>query len=183
MPTADEYAARPRELTLQRLAQTPDELERLVTVHGDVVLSRRPEPKAWSAKEILCHLRDVEELFQVRFHTIVALDEPAILVVGADPEHLAPWRIGGAIAHPLDPNRWAEERQYARNDAREALGAFQRRRAEVLRLLNGLSDAEWQRGGFHLARGRRTLAQWAASLAAHDDNHLAQLERALEGRS
>ena len=48
--------------------------------------------------------------------------------------------------------------------------------------MRGLSDAEWQRGGIHLARGRLTLAQWAASLAAHDDNHLAQLERTLQGQ-
>ena len=50
------------------------------------------------------------------------------------------------------------------------------------KLLGGLPDGDWQRGGIHLARGRLTLAQWVASLAAHDDNHLAQLARAVEGR-
>jgi hypothetical protein len=49
-------------------------------------------------------------------------------------------------------------------------------------VLRGLSRAEWTRGGLHLRRGRLTLAQWVASLAAHDDNHLAQLARAVEGR-
>jgi hypothetical protein len=38
---------------------------------------------AWSAKEIVCHLRDVEELFQLRFHAVVALDEPRLLVLVA----------------------------------------------------------------------------------------------------
>jgi hypothetical protein len=52
----------------------------------------------------------------------------------------------------------------------------------VLRLLSGLSDVDWQRGGIHPARGRLTLAEWTARLAGHDDNHLAQLGRALEGR-
>ena len=42
---------------------------------------------------------------------------------------LVPWRFVGE--HPLDPDEWAEERQYARSDPREALAAFQRRRAEV----------------------------------------------------
>jgi len=41
-------------------------------------LGRRPDARNWSAKEIVCHLRDVEELFQVRFHMMVALDEPRI---------------------------------------------------------------------------------------------------------
>lgn len=165
---------------LERLARTPSELANLLDGRAAPVLARRPEPKSWSPTEIVCHLRDVEELFQVRFHTILALDEPTLLVLGARSEDLVPWRFGDR--HPLDPSVWAEERQYARSDPREALAAFQRRRAEVLTLLRGLSDAEWARGGIHLARGRLTLAQWAASLAGHDENHLAQLARALEGR-
>jgi len=90
---------------------------------------------------------------------------------------------GGAIRHPLDPEQWAEERQYLRNDTREALAAFERRRAEVLTLLQSLSPAEWRRGGLHLGRGRLTLGDWVARLAAHDDNHLDQLARALQGRA
>jgi hypothetical protein len=167
-------------VTVERLARTPATLERLAAGRDAAALSKRPDAKNWSATEILCHLRDVEELFQLRFHTILALDEPTILVLGAQPEHFAPWRIGAR--HPLDPNAWAEERQYARSDPREALAAFRTRRAEVVTLLRGLSEADWRRGGIHLARGRLTLAQWAESLAGHDDNHLGQLERALEGR-
>ena len=180
MPSAEEYAAAPRAATLRRLTETPVELERHFATLPDAVVARRPDPKSWSAKEIVCHLRDVEELFQLRFHTILALDEPAILVVGARPDELARWRLGDS--HPLDQDRWAEERQYARSDAREALRAFQRRRSEVLHLLNGLSEVDWQRGGIHPARGRLTLAEWTARLAGHDDNHLVQLARALEGR-
>ena len=46
----------------------------------------------------------------------------------------------GAIGHPLDPVRWAEERQYLRNDTREALAAFQRRRTEVLMVWRSEED-------------------------------------------
>jgi hypothetical protein len=180
VPSSDDYAAGPRDAMLRRLAQTPEHLRRVIGGCDAAVLARRPDPKSWSATEIVCHLRDVEELFQVRFHTILALDEPTILVLGAGPKHLVPWRFGDR--HPLDPEVWAEERQYARSDPREALGAFERRRAEVLATLRGLSEVEWGRGGIHLARGRLTLARWVASLAGHDDNHLAQLARALEGR-
>jgi hypothetical protein len=182
MPTAEEYSALPIEAQLSRLDQTPGELEQAIRGKTDKELSARPDPDNWAAKEIVCHFRDVEELFQVRFHTVVALDEPRILVFGASANDLAPWRIGGAIGHPLDPQRWAEERQYLRADTREALAAFRRRRAEVLVLLRSLSPAEWRRGGIHLSRGRLTLGDWVARLAAHDDNHVAQLHRALEGR-
>ncbi|HET9925689.1 MAG TPA: DinB family protein [Methylomirabilota bacterium] len=173
----------PIESRLSRLQQTPGELEGAISGKADTELSRRPDAHNWAAKEIVCHLRDVEELFQIRFHTVVALDEPRILVVGASANDLAAWRIGGSIGHPLDPGRWAEDRQYLRNDTREALAAFQRRRAEVLVLLRSLSPAEWRRGGIHPSRGRLTLADWVARLAAHDDNHVAQLRRALDGRA
>jgi len=179
--TAADYGAGPRDAMVRRLEQTPADLKRRIAGADPAVISRRPEPKSWSATEILCHLRDVEELFQTRFHTILALDEPAILVLGADAQQLAPWRFVGN--HPLDPAEWAEDRQYARHDPHDALRAFARRRAEVVTLLRGLSDGEWQRVGIHLGRGRQPLAHWVASLAAHDDNHLAQLDRALEGRS
>lgn len=183
MPTTAEYGSLPIETRLGRLEQTPGELERAIAGRTDTELSARPDARSWGAKEIVCHLRDVEELFQLRFHTVVALDEPRILVLGASAADLAPWRIGGAIGHPLDPERWATERQYLRNDTREALAAFRHRRGEVLTLLRSLSPAQWQRGGVHLSRGRLTLAEWVASLAAHDDNHFAQLLRALEGRA
>jgi hypothetical protein len=182
MPTFAEYQVLPVADRLSRLRQTPGELDEAISDRDDAALGRRPDASNWSAKEILCHLRDVEELFQLRFHTIVALDEPRILVLGATPDALAPWRIGDSIPHPLDPDRWVDDRQYLRNDARLALAAFRRRRAEVLTLLESLSASEWQRGGIHLGRGRLTLGDWVASLAGHDDNHLDQFHRALAGR-
>src|SRR5258705_8617185 len=135
MPTFDEYRVLPVADRLSRLRQAPGELDEAIADRDDAELGKRPDERNWSAKEILCHLRDVEELFQVRFHTIVALDEPSILVLGATPDDLAPWRIGGSIPHPLDADRWVEDRQYVRNDARLALAAFPRGRPDGPSLL------------------------------------------------
>src|SRR2546427_2723669 len=170
MRAADEYSRLSIETRLDQLQQTPEELERAIAGKTDAELSRRPDAHNWAAKEIVCHLRDVEELFQIRFHTVVALDEPRILVLGASAEDLAAWRIGGAIGHPLDPGRWAEERQYRRHDAAAALAAFGRRRAEVLTLLRGLGASEWTRRGIHLRPGPLPLGAGGARPAAHDDN-------------
>src|SRR5712692_10081863 len=126
MRMAEEYGRFPIEARLGRLQETPEELGQAISGKTDAELSRRPDAHNWAAKEIVCHLRDVEELFQIRFHTVVALDEPRILVLGASAGDLAVWRIGGSIGHPLDPGRWAEDRQYLRNDTREALAAFER---------------------------------------------------------
>ena len=182
MPTMDDYVARPLADRLARLRTTLDELTAATRGKNDAILSRRPDHRSWSPKEIVCHLRDVEELFLVRFQTMLAMDEPKILTLSATPEDLAAWGIGGAIGHPLDPDRWAEERQYQHSDAVAALAAFQRRRGETLTLLAALSPAQWRRGGIHPLRGRMALGEWVASLAGHDDNHLDQMRRALDGR-
>ena len=181
MPTMDEYLTRPVEVRLGRLRATPGELTGLLANRTAETLSRRPDPANWSATEIVCHLRDVEELFLTRFQTILAVDDPQILTLGATSEALAAWGIGGEIGHPLDPDRWAEDRQYARQDAARALAAFVRRRREMMALLDGLTAAQWRRGGIHQARGRMTLDEWVASLAGHDDNHLDQIKRTLPG--
>jgi len=79
-------------------------------------------------------------------------------------------------------DRALSRRPDARSDGREALQAFQRRRHEVIGLLDALDPGQWQRSGIHLARGRMELGEWVASLAGHDDNHLGQLRRALDAR-
>ena len=182
MPTMDEYLTRPVGVRLDRLRSTPEEIARLLEGRDAAALSRRPHRREWSPTEIVCHLRDVEELFLVRFQTILAVDDPPILTLGATPEALAAWGIGGEVGHPLDPDRWAEDRQYARQDPAGALRAFGRRRREVVTLLDALSPRQWRRAGIHQASGRMDMGEWVASLAGHDDNHLAQLRRTLDAR-
>jgi hypothetical protein len=165
------------------MRRTVDEVATAISGQSDASLSRRPAPASWSAKEVLCHLRDIEELFMLRFRTMLALDEPTFLVLGEMPPDPAAWGIAEGDALPLDPDRWAEERQYRRHDAGLALAALDRRRRETLALLGRLTPDQWQRGSAHVTLGRMTFADWAALIAAHDDRHLDQLRRALEGRS
>ncbi len=163
MPTVEGYAKQPFEARLVRMARTPDELAAAIHDQSDAVLSRRPDPKNWAAKEVICHLRDTEEVFFVRFHAIVENDEPKMYF---DP---------GAA------DRFAEDRQYSRSDATEALAAFRRRRGETLQFLGALTPSQRQRAGM---RGdqRITIDAFVSVIAWHDDNHIDQLKRALEGR-
>jgi hypothetical protein len=150
---------------------------------SDATLSRRPDAKNWAAKEIVCHLRDTEELFMTRFQSMLAMDEPKFLVMGAMPANPAEWGIAGRVRPAIDPDRWADERQYLRHDTGEALGAFRARREETLAFFMNLTPEQWRRASTHAALGRLTYGDWAALMAGHDDNHLAQLRRALEGRA
>jgi uncharacterized damage-inducible protein DinB len=164
MPTMEEYAKQPREHRIQRLTRTAEELADAIRGQSDAELSRRPDAKNWAAKEVVCHLRDAEEAFGGRFEQILAMD--------TDP------KLGGPNA-----DRIAEERQYLRNDAGEALAAFRRRRGETLEVFGKLTPAQWDKGGLHPVRGRITLDGFLTLMAWHDDNHLDQLRRALAGQA
>jgi uncharacterized damage-inducible protein DinB len=163
MPTIEEYAKQPVGQRLEHMSRSADRLAAALRGQSDEILSRRPDAKNWAAKEVVCHLRDTEEAFMARFESIMATDDLKLF--------------------PVNPDRWAEERQYLRNDATEALGAFRKRREETLAFLRKLSPADWTRGGIHPARGRMTLDDFVTLIAWHDENHLDQLQRALEGRA
>jgi hypothetical protein len=146
---------------------------------ADVSLSRRPGPQAWSAKEVICHLRDIEELVITRFHLMLVMEDPRVFVAGAPPCDPENWGIDEQVPFPFDPARWAEERQYQRCDTMLALEAFRRRRREVLTLLRRLSPDQWRRGCILPDRTRITYEDWTFGMANHDDEHIAQLKRAL----
>jgi len=52
----------------------------------------------------------------MRFRMMLAMEEPRVLVAGAMPIDLAAWGLREGEPLPVDPNRWAEERQYLRHD-------------------------------------------------------------------
>ena len=147
---------------IERMRRTPDDLAAALKGVPETILAKRPAENAWAAKEVVCHLRDTEESFMGRFQTILANDEPKFL--------------------PIDPDAWARDRQYLRSDASEALASFRQRREETFKFLSALPPEQWERGGIHPTRGRMTVKDFVALMAWHDDNHLDQLKRALDGR-
>jgi uncharacterized damage-inducible protein DinB len=147
---------------MARMERTANDLAAAVRGVPDATLSKRPDEKNWSAKEVVCHMRDAEESFMIRFQSVMAMDEPRFL--------------------PIDPDRWAVERQYARNDVQDAIAAFKTRRGETLAFLRGLKPDQWQRGGIHAIRGKMTQKDFVELIAWHDDNHLDQIKRALDGK-
>ena len=182
MATREFYSGLPLEERLKRLARTPDDLAAAISGRGATDLARRPDSKNWSPLEIICHLRDIEEICMMRFRTMLAMDDPKVLVVGARPLDPAEWGLM-SNEFPVDPDRWADERQYSRCDPALALSAFRRRRGESLDLFDRLSPEQWERGCLHPTLGRVTFTGWTALMPVHDDNHLDQLARALSGRA
>lgn len=117
----------------------------------------------------------------LRFRTMLAMEDPKFLTLGAMPKNPAEWGVAEGDGLPLSPDRWAEERQYLRHDAGLALAAFRTRREETLTFLRRLTLEQWRRGSLHATLGRMTFGDWVALIAAHDDRHVQQLTRALGG--
>jgi hypothetical protein len=163
MPTMEDVAKMSVEDQLGRMGRTAEDLAAAIKGRSEAVLSRRPDEKNWAPTEVICHLRDAEETFMARFQSMMAMTDPKLL--------------------PSDTDRLAEERQYLRCDPQHALRAFRRRRAESLEFLRGLKPEDWDRGGIHATRGRITIRDFVTLMAWHDDNHLDQLKRGLEGRA
>lgn len=154
-------------LRLARLGRTARALHQLVDQDARTIATRRPAPTAWSAAEVVCHLRDIEEAYSDRIRFILLnRDGP-----------------GRAILIQVDPERWAEERQYRRCDLTEAVAAFRARREDTLALLGSLAPDQWERAADHPARGRLSVRRVVHSLASHDVEHLDQIARALAGRA
>jgi hypothetical protein len=162
MPTMEEYAKQPIVDRLKRCEHTADELAAAIQDRTEAVLARRPDATNWAAKEVVCHLRDAEEFFGAILKTVPVQDNPTF-----------PFR---------DADKMAAERHYLSADAAQAVAEFRRRRQETLRLTRALTPEQWKRG-FSVGGHAMTLGALVALMAWHDDNHLDQLKRALEGQA
>jgi hypothetical protein len=79
-----------------------------------------------------------------------------------------------------DEAAWAERLGYAQQDASLSAGVFRALRESNLRLLKSVPRARWvECYGVHEVRGRQTVEEFVRLEAAHDLNHLRQIDRIL----
>lgn len=113
--------------------------------------------EAWSAVEIICHLRDAEERAFERVRRIRDEERPFLKA--------------------YDQAALARESRYHEQSLPDALAAFIRLRQEQTSTLEQLGDDDWSRVGLHEESGEVTIESITAHMAAHDVIHLAQLAR------
>lgn len=71
---------------------------------------------------------------------------------------------------------------YAKQDASLSTGVFRALRESNLRLLEPVPRARWgEYYAIHEVRGRQTVEEFIRMEAAHDLNHLRQIDRILSG--
>jgi hypothetical protein len=75
----------------------------------------------------------------------------------------------------VDTDRWAEERDYLYQDGKQALQHFSVVRQRLLRILEQISPADWERTARHAIFGPTHLKELIAITAGHDQLHVRQM--------
>ena len=140
-----------RALTLAWLRVTPRMLRETTRDCTPADVTTPPKPGEWAIVDVVRHL------------------------VEGDRDTLLP-RLRRMLAEPRPV--FAVRRPLEHDDADLAilLDVFERARADVVRILGAIDDAGWEREGVSPSRGVLSVEAYAASTAAHDTEHLQQIQ-------
>jgi hypothetical protein len=152
-------ATRSRDEVLTALAAMPEELGRSITNHSIEDLTRPSRDGGWGVIEVLCHLRDWDEIFLERFRATVEQDRPFLPT--------------------YDDELWPIERDYRGQDPAKTFERYRELREQVVALLAGLPPEAWERPADHGAYGEVSLHWMADHVSNHDREHLEQVRDAL----
>ena len=121
------------------------------------LMTARPLPGKWSAREIVHHLADSETNSAIRIRRLLAEERPVI--------------------QGYDQDEFATRLRYNEREMEPALEAFRSARSTTTQILNLMTEADWNREGEHSESGRYTPEHWLVIYAAHAHNHAAQIRR------
>jgi len=111
--------------------------------------------ESWGICEILCHLRDVDlEINIPRIKQILEKEDQFIAAVEAD--------------------SWAIDREYNKQDPKQALTDFISARKELLSYISEFDEKSWQRTARHSIFGPTTMKELLQITARHDRLHIQQ---------
>jgi hypothetical protein len=145
---------------LEALQATPETLTGLLAgVSETQARQATGGDENWSVIEVICHLRDAEEISLQR--TLAMRDQDNPLIIGYDQEALA------------------RERRYHAADLQSALAGFIAFRRCHLEVLTGLTPTQWERAGHHNEFGDINIFAFAIHKVSHDAIHCAQIARQL----
>lgn len=140
---------------IAQLEATPSRLRRAITALGSRI-DARPTAEAWSAVEVVRHVRAADAVIGPRIYHILIRERPPLPA--------------------FDERAWGERLAIAATPLSDQLDEFQIRRQELVRVLLNLYEADWSREGEHEVRGKMSLSAVCLDLAAHEDEHCGQIE-------
>ena len=151
------------ELLVAGLADTPRRIADLAAGRGDVELRSRPSEEAWSAREILAHLRACADVWGKAIDRMLAENGPTI--------------------RHLSPRSWIRKTDYLETEFWPALESFAEQRRMLVEALSGLDPLGWSRTATVTSPGNRrsaTVLTYAERMRDHELRHLDQLRRTIQ---
>ena len=146
-----------RKELIARYSDGYDEVEAALRDFPAELMTARPLPGKWSAREIVHHLADSETNSAIRIRRLLAEERPVI--------------------QGYDQDEFATRLRYNEREMEPALEAFRSARSTTTQILNLMTEADWNREGEHSESGRYTPEHWLAIYAAHAHNHATQIRR------
>jgi hypothetical protein len=144
-----------RRYLLHGLSATPIAIDRMLRQATPADWDRRPDPERFTLREVIAHLADWEPVWQERITAIRTQERPTL--------------------QSYDEGQWAIDHDYAHTVPAEQQTRFRESRAQLLRMLAGLSPEEWERTGVHTQWGAMNLEAVAVLMLGHDGYHLRQI--------
>jgi uncharacterized damage-inducible protein DinB len=147
---------------LKLLADTPRQIAKLARGCSERQLCRQPQANAWSAQEIVAHLRACAAVWGGSINRMLTEDQPTIRYVS--------------------PRGWIRKTDYLDQAFGESLRAFTREREALLGTLRDLEPIDWSRGATFTATtpGRDgTVLGYAKRIAHHEVQHMGQIHRTI----
>ncbi|MEO8538456.1 MAG: DinB family protein [bacterium] len=152
-------ASIPLSEVLDSLAAMPAELQSLAADSTTEKLTRPPDAEAWSAFRTICHFRDAALIYALRFRWMIFDTDPFL------PNY--------------DENNWVASSKDQPDDVPDILDQVAASRADLIRVLSRLSEADWQRTGRHEIAGSIVLEHYVRHQLVHEQQHLEQIRAAM----
>lgn len=148
-----------REAVLVSLTAYPAVVDALGRPYNRAILECVPGEHEWSARDIICHLRDHEAQDRRRLQATLDGDNPFL---------------------QANTNPWEQVEVYRRVSFREALQTFAAERARTVKWLNSLPAAAWKRPARDAIFGPTCFEEIVRFIAEHDQTHLRQMSAAID---
>ncbi|GHO41996.1 DinB family protein [Ktedonospora formicarum] len=150
----------PVEKILSLLEEGPTRIAALTSDLSSAQLRMPPHGEAWSATDILAHLRSCADVWGQCIYAILVEKQPTL--------------------RAIHPSAWIKEKDYHTLEFEPSLQAYTAQRVELLTLLRSLSVAAWSRTATITGAGKplvRTVKFYAEWLATHERSHYKQFKQ------
>ena len=129
-----------------------------VSHHPATQLHHQPDPKTWSANNILAHLRACADVWGETIEAMLAQETPTL--------------------RHISPRTYLKKTNYPRISFDESFTAFLQQRQTLLKTLQGLAFLDWSRDAIIKDR-QHTIFSQCRRMALHEQGHCEQIEALL----